>query len=248
VGQAHLFDATTGNLLHTFDDPTVTDGDSFGWSVAIDGEYVVIGAPRDDTNGTGAGQTHLFDITTGNLLRTFNDPTVSGIDLFGSSVAIDDNHVLIGAPSNGLDEGNVSQAHLFDALTGGLLQTFNNPTMSGVDQFASSVAIDGNHVLIGADYDDTSGLDVGQAHLFDTTTGNLLQTFGDPTVTERDEFGQSVALDGNHVLIGAYYDDTIGPEVGQAHLFTRVPEPAASALAAISLSLGLAVCRGRKRP
>ena len=64
------------------------------------------------------------------------------------------------------------------------------------------MALDGNNVLIGARYDDTNGTDVGQAHLFDLS-GNLLQTFDDPTPTTEDLFGWSVALDGNNVLIGA---------------------------------------------
>ncbi|MGI9457108.1 MAG: FG-GAP repeat protein, partial [Aeoliella sp.] len=67
-------------------------------------------------------------------------------------------------------------------------QIFNDPTPSpgGVpegDRFGQSVALDGNNVLLGAPYDDTNGTDVGQAHLFEATTGNLLQTFNDPTPT-----------------------------------------------------------------
>ena len=79
--------------------------------------------------------------------------------------------------------------------------------------------IQGDHVLIGARLDDTAGANVGQVHLFDTLTGALLQTFDDPTVTLGDEFGRSVALDGNHVVVGAFKDSTLGSEVGQAHLF-----------------------------
>ena len=77
MGQAHLFDATTGNLLHTFDDPTVTSQDFFGWSVAVEGNKVLVGAIGDDTNGDFAGQAHVFDAITGNLLQTLNDPTPS---------------------------------------------------------------------------------------------------------------------------------------------------------------------------
>jgi hypothetical protein len=86
--------------------------------------------------------------------------------------------------------------------------------------------MDGNRVLISSPYDDTNGNEVGQAYLFDTSTGNLLQTLDDPTPTQSpasfavgDLFGISVALDGNRVLIGAAFDDTNGFGVGQAHLF-----------------------------
>jgi len=60
-------------------------------------------------------------------------------------------------------------------------------------------------------------------------------------VTTTDRFGGSVAIDGNNVLIGAYWDDTNGDGVGQAHLFI-VPEPTTLALLALG---GLALIRRR---
>jgi len=229
IGQAHLFDATTGNLLRTFDDPTPTVRDEFGTSVAIQGNNVLVGAPLDDTNAPGVGQAYLFDATTGALLQTFDDPTptqdasfIKG-DRFGFSVAIDGNLVLVGAPFDDTNGPNVGQAHLFDATTGALLQTFDDPTPTPSvnlgDLFGSSVAIDGNLVLVGARLDDTNGIAIGQAYLFDATTGALLRTFDDPTVTEFDLFGTSVSIDGNLVLVGAEQDKTNGLRVGQAHLF-----------------------------
>jgi outer membrane protein assembly factor BamB len=210
VGQAHLFDATTGTLLRTFDDPTPTVPDLFGASVALEGNRVLIGARVDSTNGFFVGQAHLFDATTGTLLRTFDDPTPTDSDLFGSSVALEGNRVLVGAPG-------ASQAHLFDVTTGALLQSFDDPTPNFFDRFGESVAIDGNRVLINDDR--VLSNDDGQAHLFDATTGTLLQTFDNPTPTIPDRFGRSVALEGNSVLIGAPADLTNVSDIGQAHLF-----------------------------
>ena len=219
VGQAHLFNATTGDLLHTFDDPTVTSRDSFGFSVALDGNRVLISAPRDETNGSYVGQVHLFNATTGDLLHTFDDPTVTSRDSFGFSVALDGNRVLIGAPGDDTNGHGVGQAYLFNTTTGALLYTFDDPTVTDGDLFGSSVALDGDRVLIGAPGDDTNGTEVGQTYLFNATSGALLHTFNDPTVTSYDKFGSSVALDGDRVLIGAPDDDTNVGDVGQAHLF-----------------------------
>ena len=219
LGRVFLFDATTGALLQTFSDPTPVTFDQFGFSVAIDGNLVLVGAHFDDTNGQDVGQAHLFVATTGTLLQTFDDPTPTTEDQFGTSVSISGNNVLVGAPGDDTNGQDVGQAHLFDATTGLLLQTFDDPTVTTEDQFGVSVSISGNNVLVGAPGDDTNGQDVGQAHLFDATTGLLLQTFDDPTVTTEDQFGVSVSISGNNVLVGVRGDDTSGVGVGQAHLF-----------------------------
>ncbi|MAE60262.1 MAG: hypothetical protein CMJ49_02780, partial [Planctomycetaceae bacterium] len=127
-------------------------------------------------------------------------------------------NVLIGSHLDDTIGNNVGQAHLFDATTGNLLQTYDDPTPTAGINFGVSVAIDGDNVLIGNGLDSTQGMFVGQAHLFDTA-GNLIQTFDDPTVTTQDYFGLSVAIDADHLLIGAPRDDTVNADVGQAHLY-----------------------------
>jgi hypothetical protein len=220
VGQAHLFSATTGSLLQTFNDPTPIGTDNFGFSVSVSGDNVLIGANADDTKGVNVGQAHLFSAATGVLLRTFNDPTITTSDEFGYSVSISGDNVLIGARNDDTKGAGVGQAHLFSASTGSLLQTFNDPTPTTSDGFGHSVSISGNNVLIGAVNDDTMGFSVGQVHLFSAATGDLLRTFNDPTVTASDEFGHSVSISGDDVLIGAFGDDTSGVNSGQAYLFS----------------------------
>jgi len=247
VGQAHLFNATTGTLLQTFNNPNPAAGDLFGFSVSVSGNNVLIGAQGDDTNGNNVGQAHLFDATTGALLQTFNDPTPTTEDQFGRSVAVEGNNVLIAAfrdDTNGIDTG---QAHLFDATTGALLQTFNDPIPAANDRFGNSVSISGNNVLIGTVADDTNGNVSGQAHLFDAITGAWLQTINDPTLTNQDQFGTSVSISGNNVVIGALGDDTNGVNVGQAFLFSAavVSEPGTLVLLGVGF-VGL-MLRRRKR-
>jgi hypothetical protein len=245
VGQAYLFSASTGTLLQTFDDPTPSKDSEFGSSVSISGDNVLLGAFLDDTKGENVGQAYLFSASTGTLLQTFDDPTPTDSDQFGVSVAVEGNNVLIGAITDDTIGTNFSQAHLFNATTGALLQTFNNPTPLSNDEFGASVSIDGDNVLIGGRADDTSGANVGQAHLFSATTGALLQSFNDPTVTASDFFGISVSISDNNVVIGAFRDDTNGTNTGQVHLFTTpeeaggpsVPEPSALALLCVGLLL-----------
>lgn len=39
-----------------------TAGDTFGWSVAVAGDRIVVGAPRDDDNGTNSGSAYVFEV------------------------------------------------------------------------------------------------------------------------------------------------------------------------------------------
>ena len=96
--------------------------------------------------------------------------------------------MLIGTPRAVSFGTEIGKAHLFD-LQGNLLQTFDDPVLTTEDWFGASVAISGDYVLISDSGDDTAGMDVGQAHLFDAATGNLLHTFSDPTPQLRITLG-----------------------------------------------------------
>jgi len=202
-GAAYLFD-TSGNLLQSFFSPTPVIAEQFGRSVSLDGNNVLVGA---DGAGIGAGAAYLFD-TSGNPLQTYNNPTPANNDIFGHSSSIDGNNVLVGARDI---------AFLFDT-SGNLLQTYNNPTSEDGDLFGFPVAIDGNNVLVGAQGDDTGANGAGAVHLFDTS-GNLIQTFHNPTPESGDGMGIGLAIDGNNVLAGASSDDTGAEGAGSAYLF-----------------------------
>jgi len=219
AGSAYLFDATTGNLLQTFNNPTPVSGDNFGTSVSLSGNNVLVGTPFDDTGATNAGSAYLFDATTGNLLQTFNNPTPGLFEFFGNSVSVSGNNVLVGAQNDDTGANNAGSAYLFDATTGNLLQTINNPTPENDDNFGFSVSVSGNNVLVGAHRDETGATNAGSAYLFDATTGNLLQTFNNPTPASFDNFGFSVSVSGNNVLVGAPLDGTGFSDAGSAYLF-----------------------------
>ena len=254
TGQVHLFSASTGALLRTFDDPTPSGSDFFGTSVLISGDNVLIGAAGDDTNAPEAGQAHLFSASTGALLQTFDDPTPTTDDEFGTSLAMCGDNVLICDPFDDTEGLNIGHAHLFSASTGALLRTFDDPTPTTQDLFGTSVSIDGALIVIGAHLDDTNGADQGQVHLFSATTGALLETIDDPTPTVFDHFGFAVLADQGQLLVGAFQDDTNAGGAGQAHLFdvpdgtAQIAEPGTlGLLLAGFIGLGLARRRGSAR-
>ncbi len=219
-GAAYLFD-TAGTLQQTFLNPNNTAGDLFGDSVALFGNKALIGANSSDEGAVNTGIAYLFDAVTGNLLREFEDPTPGAGQRFGSSLAIFENHVLIGDILDNTGAPQSGAAHLFDAITGDLVHTFLNPDPDFNDRFSTAVALDGNKALISAQNDNFGATDSGVAYLFDLTTKGLLQTFVNPTPEAGDKFGSftSVDLDGNNAIIGANFDNTGAPDTGAAYLF-----------------------------
>jgi hypothetical protein len=232
LGKAYIFDASTGALLHTLDNPNVGDvvqsGDRFGWSVAISGNYVIVGAPYEDMfAATDTGKAYIFDVTTGALVHTLDNPNPddAGInDNFGQSVAISGNSAIVGA--GGEDTGS-GKAYIYNVTTGALVHTLDNPNPDGVgsnDSFGSSVAIDGNSAIVGAyGEDDASGLNSGKAYIFDVTTGTVDYTLDNPNpdgVGSSDFFGRSVAISGNRAIVGANGEEDIdGLNSGKAYIF-----------------------------
>ncbi len=169
----------------------------------------------------------MFDAMTGALLHTLNNPTPTsgsgGPGGFGCSVAISGNTIVVGAYWNDTGATDAGSAYVFDATTGALLHTLNNPTPAIEDYFGGGIAISGNTVVVAAPRDDTGATDAGSAYVFDATSGALLRTLNNPTPEigegEGDVFGASMAISGNTVVVGASGDDTGATDAGSAYVF-----------------------------
>ena len=233
-------DWTSATLLHTLNNPNAYGTglyDNFGQSVAISGNYAIVGAYQEgDAGGNYSGKAYIFNVTTGALVHTLDDPNAYGTsadDNFGFSVAIDGNYAIVGAwkedDAGGLDSG---KAYIFKTTTGDwtdttLLYTLDNPnaySTSAYDYFGWSVGISGNLALVSSYYeDDVNGLSSGKAYIFNVTTGALLHTLNNPNAYgtgTSDLFGNSIAISGNYVIIGApYEDDATLVNAGKAYIF-----------------------------
>ena len=162
----------------------------------------------------------MFNAETGDFIRTYNDPTNTGSDEFGSSVSLSNGLVLVGAPGDDTLGSNIGQAYLFDADTGSLLQTLNAPNPSDEDDFGRSVALSGTLALVGAPNGESeSGANAGQAFLFDALAGTLRQTFEQADGQAGDSTGFSVAIAGNIVTIGSPFSNADGTDSGSASRF-----------------------------
>jgi WD40 repeat protein len=181
AGAAYLYDATTGNLVHTFLNPTPElnnafgNNDNFGFSVALSSTRIAIGASNERVNGFQNGAVYLYDAATYALLDTLVIPTPFASDpaeFLGTDVALSEAYLLSGAPfrNKGLASAqrDLGAAFLFDAHTGDFLQEINDTAPTSNDRFGFSVALDGTSALIGAQTDLVGNIRPGRVFAYET--------------------------------------------------------------------------------
>jgi len=143
-----------------------TGGEYFGNSVAISGGTAIVGALRDDDNGTLSGSAYLFDTTTGNQIAKLLPDDGAADDEFGRSVAISGGTAIVGAwgdDDNGINSGS---AYLFDTTTGNQIAKLTPNDGAAEDGFGAFVAISGGTAIVGAPLDDDNGRTSGSAYLY----------------------------------------------------------------------------------
>jgi hypothetical protein len=230
-----VYTALTGVTAQgTLDPPTPRNNDRFGFSVAAIGtSYIAVGEPGDNPNDfNDAGSVHVFSDPTTYI--TISDPSPVNADAFGYSLAAVGSNLAIGAPAaNPYLVNNAGIVYVYDPATGNPLMTLPNPEPEVGDRFGQALADSGGDLLVGAPLKDAGGiLNAGAAFLFDGTTGDLLQTYRNPSPSTGDQFGAAVAALGiDEVVIGAPYKDLGATMAGAVYLFDgTVIAPAAPPL------------------
>ena len=211
---ASLFaDWDIGELLLASDG---AEQDEFGKSVSISGNYTVIGALANDENGSNSGSAYIFYYDGTNWYQqaklTASDGT--DLDIFGKSVSISGNYVVIGASGDDDNGSSSGSAYIFSRtdtlwteqakLTASDAATENN--------FGYSVSISGDYAVIGAVGNDENGTHAGAAYIFhrsDTIWSQQAKLLASDGVAN-DIFGKSVAIFGDYAIIGAGSVDSNG--------------------------------------
>ena len=129
--------------------------DFFGRSVAIDGEYVVVGAYQDDDMGSASGSAYVFkrDGTSWSEQdKLIADDGESG-EYFGFSTAIDCNTVVIGAMWDDDLGSSSGSAYVFqrDGVTWSQQSKLTASDGMASDTFGMSVSISGGRIAVASD-------------------------------------------------------------------------------------------------
>jgi hypothetical protein len=149
-------------------------------------------------------------------------------DWFGFSVAISGETAVVGAAYDNVG-ANTDQGSAYVFVRSGSVWTQQTQLLStggaAGDAFGVSVGISGETAVIGADLDAVgANSEQGSAYVF-TRSGNVWTQQTALTATDGtafDRFGHSVAISGNTIVVGAYFD-SVGANVaqGSAYVFTR---------------------------
>jgi len=201
-------------------------GDSFGRSVDVFGEWIVVGAPDADT-----GRALLFrrDPTAGWVPdQELTSASLEAADLFGASVAIDGDIALVGATHREAPLGEAGSVFVFrrgtdDRWTELALVEPPEPRSSAF--FGNAVALDGDRFVVGSRYHDVTAsgeLDgAGAAYVYeigDAGVGPAIPLAPD-TAQAGANFGGQVAIAGTRVAVAAPQDDLFASDAGAVYVF-----------------------------
>lgn len=243
-GAVYLFGRDQGGddawgLLARLDPPVGAEGDLFGFSVAVDGDLALVGAPEHDGRGTAwLFQRDPVDPTAWTPIAELDDP--DGLDGYevGTSVTLDGGRAAVGGPwaracpmvkcpASGI-------AFLFERDAGGpdawgLVEKLRPESRFGGDELGTAVDLDGDRLAAGAPGDcGPSGAcpEAGVVWVFERRSDGPWERRGPFTPEDdgelyRDRFGQAIAVVGDLVVGGAPEDDSLGLLSGSAHLVER---------------------------
>ena len=209
------------------------DNDQFGYPVAIDGTTAVVGAFAEGrAGGDSHGAAYIFTENSGvwSQQARLAAPTPMDLDWFGGAVAIDGTTVIVSAPGEDGVAENSGAVYVFTG-SGATWTQEARLTASDAqffDHFGAEVAIDGTTVIIGANVRNSSQ---GAAYVFTKSASVWMQqailTASD--AENADSLGDSVAIDGATVIVGAPGEDGIGTDRGAVYVFLwsqpPTPEP-----------------------
>lgn len=203
-----VFDAATGQHRRTIEDVTGEIFAGHGEQIAANERFIVTATYRPSVVGSGSLQ--VYDAQSGTHLRTITNPRAEDSSFFGQlQINLKGARILAGI---GLSEDNLSTSWVFDAETGDVQMTIEEPdnkagifTQAPRTLFGFANALTDTHILISATQkrvDDMQG--VGAAYLFDAETGELLRTFRPERPEARMAFGNQLAMNDSTAFISAF--------------------------------------------
>jgi len=225
-------------------------GDLFGSAVAVAGDVIVVGSQQHQASGgSRSGAVYVFRRTGDAFVQEQKIEAADGSedDFFGTSVAVSNDAIVVGAVGDDTATGSGSAyVYRFDGMTWNEEQKLAGT--SATLGFGRAVAIDADRLVVGdhgaRTAGDTPG-NSGSAYVFNLQTGTWV---AEPRLAARngdqgDRFGRSVAIDDDTIVVGARSRNDMGPSSGNVYVYDGT-RGSASHGCAIQSGTGNVVCWG----
>lgn len=225
AGSAYIFEKPKSGWRDMTETCKLTASDAaphdwFGSPVSIDGDFAIVGAPRDDDAGDASGSAYVFrrdDRWVEQQKLTASD-AASG-DGFGTC-AIDGDIAIVGAWNGTTSDTGAAYVYHFDEGKWNEVAKLTASDAARGDQFGLSVSINDRTVIVGARDNVAGFVDAGSAYVFEFTDSVWVQvaklTISNPA--PNDELGNAVAIDGGLAVVGAARN---GAAPGSVYVFEK---------------------------
>ena len=221
-GAAYVYDLIGGNWTQSsiIRAPDAAADHNFGYTVSIEQDLLFVSAPRGTGNTPLSGAVYVFEKPGSSWQFTQKlVPNVTNHTLFGNSLSLSGNRVLIGSPNEGF-----GVAYVFELFAGtwDFTAKLQPNTITTGDIFAYSVSLDGDRALIGAEGHTENGIPSGSAFLFDYNGSNWIQSeiITPANPSPQDLIGRNVSISGDLALLGSHTDNDRGTYSGSAYVFS----------------------------
>lgn len=201
--------------------------DHFGSSIATGNRVIVVGTPDDDEHGSSSGAAYIFEFILGTWVQTakLESSDIQPGDLFGNTVSISGDILLIGAPGDDDHGSRSGSVYVFEFDGSGWKESakLNASDAGSTDSFGSSLSVFASTAVIGSARNDENGTNSGAAYVFSydgsqwSEEARLLASDG----FEYDAFGTSVAVFNDVVLVGSPENDDHGNSSGSVYVYTN---------------------------
>lgn len=254
LGQVYVFKKTNGTWseIQKISSSSANDNNRFGYSVAIDGEYMVVGEPYEYVGQVNSGAIHVYKLNASNTFSFEKRIGGSSGEQFGYAVDIidlgnDDAMAVGGAPQYNNGQGHVRTYFRRSGLGGsnwtqGITIASSNVTAGG--ELGTSVAASTTSIIAGAPKHNASVnalsasvSKAGAAFVFDIQKSFINSVNYNYSSQERhfithtspvkdDYFGRAVGIndDGDSWAVGVPYRDYSATlqDNGEVVIFTEI--------------------------
>ncbi len=232
IGSAHIYKLEAGNWNYhkkltasngwgAEGGGAVGTGDNFGYSVDVDGDKIIVGAPNKGIeNNHPVGAAYIYEWQGGNNWNeTFLQAMIKvDYSYFGKKVAINSDYGLVGAP----DQNTNGTAHLFAKNAGNWgvgFQVSASDATNG-NRFGSNISLNEDLLVIGSYGFNSSS---GKVYLYEYKNAYAETTLQSSNIAIGDEYGIACDISSDHLIIGAHKTErnaNIPGKEGTAYMYS----------------------------